>query len=325
VGHFGFRLFVVHLREGQKRSNLDFSTAGGRHFADLLEADIQARLNETFNLEDTPRQQADGTLTSPTGAIVRYTNLQRNENSIFLSFYHGPYGDGGTLIDPDGLDYDQDIENRAVSKIYRSLFAFPDEGGAGILAVETHGRACPYRRLEFSLRTIYSSELRLYLASGVADKAAVAHFIRNGIVRELEVTTHGVARDGIPAADRVTLTVKIPGATRLQDTMREHALRWVSERWEKLTNQQARRELANDLAATATGVTIPLDFEDSVLRVDGPNDRKRSLKPSSEIGEWIYDTGEHRLEDKKWYDSTYSAIKDIFPMIAATEGVIPPK
>ncbi|WIM99228.1 hypothetical protein ACTOB_002874 [Actinoplanes oblitus] len=324
MGTFGYRLFVIHLREGQKRRNIDFAYADDDHFINLLEADLSKGLNSIIKFEDAPKPGDDGTTTPETGTVFRLTEISRAGYDLRLEFDHGPYGEDGTLIDPDGVESDQEIDKYALGRPYRALIAFPPEGGAAILAVETHGRACPYRRVEAAFRRLYSTNLRLYLAAGVADRAAVAHFIRNGVVRELEVTRHETARDGEPLASQVRLSVKIPGASKLQESMREHALRWVNERWEKLTNRDARVELANDLARTATGVTIPLDFEDSLLRVDGPNDRKRSLKPSADIGEWIYDTGDYRYDNQKWYETVSESVRELYPTIAATEGVIPP-
>ncbi len=324
MGHYGYRLFVVHLREGQKRRNLDFVLPDGEHFIHVLQEDIDQSLNTTAKFEDPTKVNDDGSTAPETGTVVRHNVLTRKGYELRLEFHHGPYGEGGVLIDPDGIDLDQEIEHQAFARTFRALLAFPEKGGAGILAVETHGRACPYRRLEASIRRISSTDYRLFLAAGVADRAAVAYFIRNGVVRELEVTTHGTARDGDVLSERIRLSVQIPGASRLQETMREHALRWVNEKWEKVSNRDARTSLANDLVTAATGVTIPLDFEESVLRVDGPNDRKRSLKPSADIGEWIYDTGDLHYDNEKWFRIVSESIDELFPVIAATEGVVPP-
>ncbi|XVV11764.1 hypothetical protein ACQP2X_44220 [Actinoplanes sp. CA-131856] len=324
MGSFGYRLFVVHLRAGLGRTNLDFGHVEHGHFIDLLEEDLAKGLNSVVKFEDAARLEEDGTTAPETGTVVRLMEVSRAGFDLRLEFDHGPYGEDGKLIDPEGVESDQDIESFALGRNFRALITFPPEGGAAILAVETHGRACPYRRLEAAFKRFYSTDLRLFLAAGVADRAAVAHFIRNGVVRELEVTRHETARDGEPLTSQVRLSVKIPGASKLQDSMREHALRWVNEKWEKLSNRDARVSLANDLARTATGVTIPLDFEDSLLRVDGPNDRKRSLKPSADIGEWIYDTGDYRYSNEKWYSTVSESVRELYPTIAATEGVVPP-
>jgi hypothetical protein len=324
MGHYGYRLFVVHARDGMKQRNLDFSDIGGHHFIDSLYQDLTAGTKKILKLEDPPKASDDGSEAQPTGSVVRYEAIDRKNWELRLDFHHGTFGEGGTLIDPDGINIDLDIEGRAVSKPYRALIQFPEKGAAAILAVEAHGRACPYKRVLASLKVIYSTSHRLFLASGVADRAAVAQFIRNGVVKELEVTTHGSSREGDPTRERVKLTVSIPGASRLQDSMRERALQWANAQWQRVTNHDARRDLANELAAAATGVTIPIDFEDSILRVDGPNNRSRSLRPSKEIGEWIYDIGDFRLNDEKWFDLVSRSVTELFPSIAATEGVIPP-
>lgn len=324
MGHYGYRLFLVRARDGMGRKNLDFSNIANRHYADILQQDISERIDDTLKLEDPPKQLEDGSYAPPTGSVVRFTAIDRKNFEIRLDFYHGPFGEGGTLIDPEGEDEDQEIEGRALSNPYRAILWFPEKGTAGILAVEARGRACPYKRILSSLKNVQSTKHRLFVEAGVADKAAVAHFIRNGVVRELEVTSHGTARDGDSLTDRVTMVIKISGASKLQENMREKALQWANAQWKRLTNQDARRALANELTTTAVGVTIPLDFDDSLLRIDGPHDRKRTLRPSRDIGEWIYDVADYRLEDEKWFDLVSTSIAELFPSIAASEGVVPP-
>ncbi|MGC5022944.1 hypothetical protein [Micromonospora sp. DT47] len=325
MGHYGYRLFVVHVREGSKRKNIDFSKAGAGHLSDSLFTDLCKHVDATLKLEDPPRVSDEGMPQPPTGNVVRYTAVHRNDFELRLDFYHGTFGDGGTLIDPEGKNVDLDIEGRAVSKPYRALLALPEKGAAGILAVEARGRACPYRRVEASLKSIYSTPYRLFLSEGIADRAAVAHFIRNGIVRELEVTTLGTARDGDLLAERVKMTVKIAGSEKIQETMRSRALEWADQKWRTLANRDARSSLANELATAAVGVAIPLNFVDSLLRVDGPGDRTRSLRPSTEIGEWIYDLGDVRLSDEKWFNTVSMSVSELFPSMAAARGVVPPE
>jgi hypothetical protein len=306
------------------RRNLDFANIANKHFAEILHQDVSDHIGETIKLEDAPKLLENGSIAPITGSVVRFSAVDRKNYELRLEFFHGPFGDGGTLIDPEGEDDDQDIEGRALSNTYRAILWLPDRGTAGILAVEAFGRACPYRRILASMKMVHSTTHRLFVEAGVADKAAVAHFIRNGIVRELEVTAHGTARDGDVLAERVKMVVQISGASRLQDTMREKALQWANAQWQRLTNQDARRELAKELTTAAVGVTIPLDFDDSLLRIDGPNDRKRTLRPSREIGEWIYDVADYRIEDERWFTLVSTSIAEVFPMIAASEGVVPP-
>lgn len=324
MSHYGYRLFLVRARNGTSRKNLDFGDIANRHLADILEQDISGRIDETLKLEDPAKKLDNGLLAPPTGSVVRFTAMDRKNFELRLDFFHGPFGEGGTLIDPEGEDEDQEVEGRALSSPYRALLWLPDNGTAGILAVEARGRACPYRRILASLKLLHSTPHRLFVEAGVADKAAVAHFIRNGVVRELEVTSHGTARDGDVVTDRVKMVVKISGASKLQEKMREKALQWANTQWKKLTSQDARRELAKELTETAVGVTIPLNFDDSLLRIDGPNDRKRTLRPSRDIGEWIYDVADYRLDDEKWFNLVSASIAEISPAIAASEGVIPP-
>ncbi|MFI6820711.1 hypothetical protein ACIBJE_07125 [Micromonospora sp. NPDC050187] len=324
MGHYGYRLFLVRARDGMGRKNLDFGNIANKHFVDILHQDISDNIDETLKLEDPPKILENGSSAPPTGSVVRFTAIDRKELELRLDFFHGPFGEGGTLIDPEGEDDDQDVEGRALSNPYRAILWFPRKGTAGILAVEARGRACPYRRILASLKYIHSTTHRLFVEAGVADKAAVAHFIRNGVVRELEVTSHGTARDGDVLTDRVKMVVKISGASKLQEKMREKALQWANVQWKRLTNQDARRALAKELTTTAVGVTIPLDFDDSLLRIDGPNDRKRTLRPSRDVGEWIYDIADYRLDDDKWFAQVSASIAEIFPTIAASEGVVPP-
>ncbi|MCX5066583.1 hypothetical protein OOJ91_11915 [Micromonospora lupini] len=215
MGHYGYRLFLVRVRDGMSRKNLDFGDIEDRHFADILQPDIADSINETLKLEDPPKILENGSSAPPTGSVVRFTALDRKNYELRLDFFHGPFGDGGTLIDPEGEDEDQDVEGRALSNPYRAILWLPEKGTAGILAVEARGRACPYRRILGSLKYLQSTTHRLFVEAGVADRAAVAHFIRNGIVRELEVTSHGTARDGDVLADRVKMVVKISGASKL--------------------------------------------------------------------------------------------------------------
>ncbi|MGC4903057.1 hypothetical protein ACLQ2Y_27470 [Micromonospora echinospora] len=323
VPRYGYRLFTVKLRAGSRHADLDFGNLRESHFLDVLKPDLASRLSENVKLPDPPKITEDGSQVPPSGNVIRYTQVDRASNNLKFKFLYGTYGEDGTLIDPDGVNGDQDITNLAVTNPYRSVLVTPASGFVALLAVEVRGRTCPYRRVIKGFEVIGNGRYRLKVEEGIADQAAVADFIRNGIVKELEVVRYSRATDDDPVVDDITLKVGISGGSSLQASLRQRALDWWQRRRNRDSEAADLGQLANELAAIAVGARIPVEFEDSVLRVEGENQRSKSLRPAQDITEWIYDLGASPVSDDSFYRQVTDTAEVLLPNIGLGSDVAP--
>lgn len=321
---YGYRLFSLRLRAGGSHADLDFGNMRNSHFLDILKPDLTSRLSENVKLPDPPKVSEDGNQAAPSGNVIRYTQVDRVSNNLKFKFLYGTYGEDGTLIDPDGgVDSDQDISNLAVTNPYRSVLVTPASGFVALLAVEVRGRTCPYRRVLKGFEVIGAQRYRLKVEEGIADQAAVADFIRNGMVRELEVVRYSRASDDDPVVDDITLKVGISGGSSLQASLQQRALDWFQRRRNRDSETADLGQLANELAAIAVGSRIPVEFEDSILRVEGANQRSKSLRPARDITEWIYDLGSVPVSDDKFYQQVLDTAEVLLPNLLLGSDVVP--
>ncbi|MEV0944559.1 hypothetical protein AB0I90_29865 [Micromonospora wenchangensis] len=323
MSRYGYRLFTVRLRAGSRHADLDFGNLNESHFLEILKPDLTSRLNENVKLPDPPKVTEDGSQAPPSGNVIRYTQVDGESHNLKFKFLYGTYGEDGTLIDPDGVSGDQDITNLAVANPYRSVLVTPASGFVALLAVEVRGRACPYRRVIKGIDVIGDGRYRLKVEEGIADQAAVADFIRNGIVRELEVVRYSRASDDDPVVDDITLKVGISGGSSLQESLQERALDWWRRRRNRDSDASDLGRLANELAEIAIGRSIGVEFEDSVLRVEGANQRSKSLRPAQDITEWIYDLGAVPVSDDKFYRQVIDTAEALLPNLLLGSGVVP--
>lgn len=324
VSRYGYRLFLVQVREGKKRQNLDFGDLHGRSYVDLVHEDVTGRLNAVVRLEDQPVPNDDGTVPPPRGSVVKFVDSQRKGSSTRLSFLHGTYGEGGVLVDPDGVRIDQDITNQAVSRAYRAVIFTYEHAESAILGVEVRGRECPKDRLAAGLKQISPVPWTLRVDSSVADAAALRNFIRNGRITELDVIRYGRSRDGDPITDDITLKVNIKGDSRLQEPLHERALAWAGTSVRRITGHRENAgEVANELARIAVGTRLDIEFDDSLIKIQGTGGRSKTLRPAKELSEWIYDLGETSLSDEKFFSAVEENADDLLPGILQAGGVTP--
>jgi hypothetical protein len=161
---YGYRLYTVELREGQKRPALKFADtdcgAPGVRYPDYA-ADLLGEYvaKSWIHVPEVPDQSDGDGLVAPAKSpyigkpVVRVKKIEKPDpNVLVVTFEYGRVGSHTTALGVPDVTNDASLENLAPSNEYRAILVTPAVGTKGVLAVESNGRSCPVNALRAVLR-----------------------------------------------------------------------------------------------------------------------------------------------------------------------------
>ena len=303
---FGYRLFTISVYRGTKRSPVNLKDCEGEHYKEVV-----ARLLKTLSnpvVGDPPATPEEASVAVPGDVrgkpALRVEDVEVIDNTIRAKLWVGRIGSHEKAMSHDGA-IDFDISDKAAINGFRIVFAFPEDGTQGILAVESISRTCPVGPLIKWLR--YKSHEESYSKAkgtdsavlwwrprveGLADEARLAEMIEAGLAQGLVLVKKSVT----PGRTRTEKEFEIR-APLVNDGKVKQVARlvrgWASQAKEADGNPvTSNAEAARQLAAIVSPEIQDLDLDDGWVVLADPDDQVRRINPSTFTDVFTYKLSE---------------------------------
>jgi len=325
VGLTGYRLFVGTVHDGQKHDYRKFddlkaipNTAAptGRvklDYIDSLTADLTPRLKEVLRFGSSSDEDEVEGVARSSGGCLRFTEVNPSPLLVELKFDQGVVNSDGILVDPNGLNPDQDLKNFSTVFGYRALITYLPDSDRAIIAVETRGRSCPYQVLRRALRMSSSNPWRIQTHQNIADLAAVRQFLRTADMEEVRLRSSGYNRDGQHAMGASILNVDVD-TQKLSDFLRQKITSWAEHQLGALELDSAAEITA--VATEVAGAGTNLDFNDVKIQARG-NHATKTLGPNSDYRKFVYDLGPDLVSDSDFFNEVRTSCAALINTIQA--------
>ncbi|MFI1029616.1 hypothetical protein [Streptomyces sp. NPDC020951] len=303
---FGYRLFTFSVYRGTKRSPVNVKDCEGERYKDIAARLLKELASPVIG--DPPTSPGEP-LASETGDVrgkpaLRVEDVDVIDNTIRAKIWVGRIGSHEKAMSHDGST-DFDISDKAAINGFRVVFAFPEDGTHGILAVESISRTCPVAPLikwlryksqeESHNKTKGSDSVALWWrpkVEGLADEARLAEMIEAGLAQGLVLVkksvTPGRTRDEKEFEIRAPLVNdgKVKQVARL-------VRGWASQAKENDgTHVTSNAEAARQLAAIVSPEIKDLDLDDGWVVLADPDDQVRRINPSTFTDVFTYKLSE---------------------------------
>lgn len=295
---YGYRMFVVELREGRGRKAVDFAKCGDENYAVVLERLLGSLLGNVK--VGTPRraiEDVDETLEAAApvddddedGPLEKgwlVTHHERHGNTVYARVRYGIFGDHDQALARSGDDH-ADLKDKAPSREYRIALALPRSGLQGIMAVEDVGRSCPLdptiKWLSQASKDEASPGWRLSWRP-MMDSQQLRRLLEQGRLDKIELVKYAVGQDRSRNQRELVLTApRLEGqwlqdvSSKVLDWGRRYQQRRAGESDEQLPSD---REAAQQLAAVLGQNVAGMDFDDGYVVVSQVAGGKKNISPS---------------------------------------------
>lgn len=296
---YGYRLFTFQAFRGFKRTPMDLANCKGEPFQEIAESLLKTLSVGTVVGDPTEDSQAEveqeGTFGKP---ALRVEEIRIVNNTIRATVWAGKFGSHEKAIG-DASASDTNIKDKAASNLFRMVFAFPDEGDTGILAVETIGRSCPVSQVtrwmtkksrdEATQASDEGAWWRISFAP-LADENRLAEMIREGQAQTLVLVRHSTTAGRTRTVKDVEITASLAVSSRMEQAVR------IVQGWYQLkrragsgeetgvTNEQGARQLA----ALVGPQIVNMDLDDGWVQIEDPDGQVKRVKPTQMTDVFTY-------------------------------------
>ncbi|MFD5014621.1 hypothetical protein [Streptomyces chartreusis] len=292
---YGYRLFTFSVFRGMKLTPMKFEECDSEHYRDIT----VRLLNElTIPVVGDPPAKPDEPISAELEAVrgkpaIRVEKIEVIDNTIRAIIWVGKVGSHEKAMSHDGSLEEIDISDRAAINEYRVIFAFPERGTTGVLAVESIRRSCPVTPLVKWLR--YKSREEAHKKAkengatpawwrpkvyALADELRLAEMIEAGHARRLVLVKKAVN----PGRTRDEREYEIRAPLKAQGKVAQVASlvrRWAAQAREDDGSQVASNaEAARQLAAIVSSEIKDLDLDDGWVELSDPDDQVKRVNPS---------------------------------------------
>ncbi|MEC4573642.1 hypothetical protein [Streptomyces virginiae] len=300
---FGYRLFGFQVYRGNKRTPVNLKDCNGEPFKEIAERLLKALSVGTAVGDPSEQGQAaieeSGNIGQP---ALRVQEVRVVDNTIRATAWAGRFGSHEKAIGDDA-ESDSDIKDKAASNLYRLVFAFPDDGDTGVLAVETIGRSCPVGPLTGWMRRKSREESTSGDIEGVwwrisvhplADEDRLAEMIREGQAQKLVLVKHSVTAGRTRDIKDVEITASLAVGGRMDRTV-EVVQTWYRRNrqddgaGEPVSAAQGVRQLAAIVGPQVAG----MDLDDGWVEIEDPDGQVKRVKPNQMAEVFTYRLSEH--------------------------------
>jgi hypothetical protein len=293
---YGYRLFTVELREGQKRNALKFADTDcgrpGLRYLDYATELLNAHVSKSWMHPTDLPEPALGERVAPPDyvgkPVVRVLSIEKPEpNVLVVTFEYGRVGSHKTALGVPDVTQDASLENLAPSNEFRAFIITPETGTIGILAVESVGRSCPVQPLRALLRdrarhesvdTTDPEHPKVGPWWQLHEEAIVDRTHLEAVLRDqaAETSIELIVKTTSGSRQRGQKPIKISAANL--DQARRTKVAKVVRGWVKKAPTDAVG--AKQLAAVIGHGIESVDLESGVVRMDAGQEAPVALKPS---------------------------------------------
>ncbi|MFF5357929.1 hypothetical protein ACFY4I_00775 [Streptomyces scabiei] len=296
---YGYRLFSFQVFRGFKRAPLDLADCNGESYQEISESLLKVLSVGTVVGDPTEDGQAEveeeGTFGKP---ALRVEEIRIVNNTIRATVWAGKFGSHEKAIG-DAAGSDTDIKDKAASNLFRVVFAFPEEGDTGILAVETIGRSCPVAPLTRWMTKKSRDEAAQGSDEGawwkisvtaMADENRLAEMIREGQAQTLVLVRHATTAGRTRAVKDVEITASLAVSGRMDQAVRvvqgwyKNNRQAQESREASVTNEQGARQLA----AIVGPQIADMDLDDGWVQIEDPDGQVKRVKPTQMTDVFTY-------------------------------------
>lgn len=289
---YGYRLFSFQVFRGNKRTPMDLADCKGESYEDIAERLLKSLSIGTAVGDPTDEGQAEveenGTYGKP---ALRVEEVRVVDNTIHATIWAGKFGSHEKAIG-DAVDGDTNIKDKAASNIFRVIFAFPENGHTGVVAVESIGRTCPVAPLIRWMRKKSRDEATEGANVGVwwrisvtplADEGRLAEMIREGQAQKLVLVRHAVTAGRTREVKDLEITASLDVMGRM-DRIVEIVQGWYRSNRQAVTQGESmgvtNEQGVRQLAAIVGPQIEDMDLDDGWVQIEDPDGQVKRVKPS---------------------------------------------
>ncbi|MDH6542031.1 hypothetical protein [Streptomyces sp. SPB4] len=303
---FGFKLFTFQVYRCSRQKVTKFQDCEGEHYRDILLRLLKGLSSSTSvgdpTLPDEERSTSKDIHGSP---AFRVDSAELKDNTIRAVIQVGKFGSHENAIGAGDPAADIPIGDKAASNIFRIVFAIPDEGESGFLAVETIGRSCPHGLLIKWLKRKSQQEAATPEGEGVwwrpsvkaiADEERLAHMINEGAAQKLVLVRHAVGRDGIRKTNELVITESLAASGKL-DQVSQMVRGWFTDekgRASRLEESVTREAGVRELAAIVGPEIENIALDDGWVEIKDPDGQIKRVSPHHMADVFTYRLSEDR-------------------------------
>ncbi|MFK0137946.1 hypothetical protein [Streptomyces murinus] len=296
---YGYRLFTFQVFRGFKRTPLDLADCKGEPYQDIAEALLKALSIGTAIGDPTEDSQAEveelGAFGKP---ALRVEEVRVVDNTIRATVWAGKFGSHEKAIG-DAAESDTDIKDKAASNLFRLIFAFPEEGETGILAVEAISRSCPVSQVTRWMTKKSRDEATQGSDEGVwwrisvtplADENRLAEMIREGQAQTLVLVRHATTAGRTRSVKDIEITASLAVSSRMDKAVKvvqgwyQRNRRAEESSEAGFTNEQGARQLA----AIVGPQIADMELDDGWVQIEDPDGQVKRVKPTQMTDVFTY-------------------------------------
>lgn len=340
---YGFKLLKTELVEGNGRKAQDFA---GTAFLDRVSSDIAASIERSIALmavhdeKDSlgpVSQQHSGESTKVTSivsnedvidegeatslkktrkppAVVRFEAVIPYKSALLLRLQYGLVGDHEKAVDPTGKTNDTDLTKLATTRPYRAVLITPITGNTAFLAVEVISRSHVGGELPRRLyQAAQGHKYKLRPRGPVADAHAVKKLMTEGQIKEVQlIKTAFLSDSGSPITRDMVMTFKFKGSGAENENMLKVVRNWVKFKRNAADKKAIKpADEAKSLASILWKDAAALEFDDARIKIENIHQSK-TLQPLDFKEGFVYDLGEARMSDEKFFQEVALAAQSLF-------------
>ncbi|MDT7846917.1 hypothetical protein [Streptomyces justiciae] len=296
---YGYRLFSFQVFRGSKRTPLNLADCKGDPYQEIAESLLKVLSVGTSVGDPTDDSQAlvveEGTFGKP---ALRVEEIRIVDNTIRATVWAGKFGSHEKAIG-DTAGTDTDIKDKAASNLFRVVFAFPEEGDTGILAVETIGRSCPVSQLTRWMTKKSRDEATQGTNEGtwwrisvnpLADEERLAEMIREGQAQTLVLVRHATTAGRTRAVKDVEITASLAISSRMEQAVR------IVQGWYRRSKQAEETQEpgvtnaqgARQLAALVGPQIMDMELDDGWVQIEDPDGQVKRVRPTQMADVFTY-------------------------------------
>ncbi|MCX4963625.1 hypothetical protein OHA98_02095 [Streptomyces sp. NBC_00654] len=315
---YGYRLFTLSVFRGSKRTPINFKDCEGEHYKETV-----ARLLKSLEVPvvgDPPSSLEEAAASAPDDfrgkPALRIEGVELVDNTVRATVWVGKIGSHAKAMSRDVSVADFDISDKAAINGFRVVFAFPEDGTKGILAVESISRSCPvaplvkwlrYRSLEEDHKKNQGAGVVALgwrsKVEGLTDEARLSEMIEAGLAQGLVLVKQSIT----PGRTRAEKEFEIRAPLVNDGKVKQVAALvrgWAAQAKDgdgshaATTNAQAARQLA----AIVSSEIKDLDLNDGWVELADPDDQVRRINPSTMTDVFTYKLSEDQpVDTPKFY------------------------
>ncbi|MEW1866354.1 hypothetical protein AB0399_39285 [Streptomyces sp. NPDC088194] len=301
---FGYRLFSFEVFPGLRQTSVKLNDCNGESYSDIAERLLKTlTAGITVGDPSEPGQikiATEGSLGAP---AIRVEDVYIEGNTLRGRLWSGKIGSHEKALGEDA-DSDSDIKEKAASNIFRFIFAFPDDGNLGILAMETISRSCPAPFLarwlqkksrDEASQTSPSNRWWRIKVAPLADEERLEEMIREGLAQKLVLVKNTITAGSTREVREIEIKGSLAVSGKLDQVVQ--VVQGWRRRYKESENSEATpvstAQGVQELAAIMGPEIANLDLDDGWVEIEDPDGQIKRVRPGQMADVFTYRLSEN--------------------------------